>query len=194
MGERFHRLGVAAGSLILALGLGGGVAGAGAGFADPVGDVEGGAGPELTLVSVSHTASTVIFQFRFAKAPPLGMSAGAGWVDMLLVAIDVPPRGLKRTAQGWLGADYYLGAHGTERTAILVKASSNPSRPSKVMGRPKTIVKGHTLSFTVSRRALGGPAWIEFAIAAGRETTDQTSRGGSDEAPNRGTFHYELRR
>ena len=194
MGARFHRLGVAAGFLVLALGLGAAVAGAGAGFADPAGDVKGGAGPDLTLVSVSHTASTVTFRFRFAKAPPLGVSAKARWVDMLLAGIDVPPRSLKRTAQGWLGADYYVGAHGTERTAVLIKASSHPSRPSKVLARPRITVEQQTLSFTVTRSALGSPAWIELAVAAGRETTDQTSGGGSDEAPARGAFHYQLRR
>lgn len=194
MGKRFHRLGVAVVSLLLALGVGGAVAGTGTGFADPVGDVEGGAGPDLALVSVAHTASTVTFRFSFAKAPPLGVSAKAGWVDMLLVGIDVPPRRLKRTAQGWLGADYYLGTHGSERTAILVKASSNPSQPGKVLGRPKVTVNGRTLSFTVGRKAVGSPAWIEFVVAAGRETSDQTSGGSSDEAPTHGTFHYQLRR
>jgi hypothetical protein len=194
MGERFHRLGVAGGSLVVVLGLGGAVAGAGAGFADPVGDVKGGAGPDLTLVSVSNTASTVTFRFRFAKAPPLGVSAKARWIDMLVVGIDVPPRSLKRTAEGWRGADYYLGTHGTERTAILIKAPSNPARPSRVIGHPKVTVKGPTLSFTVSRKALGSPTWIEFVAAAGRERTDQAGGGGGDEAPNRGTFHYQLQR
>jgi hypothetical protein len=178
---------------MLAVGLGGAVAGAGTDFSDPVGDVKGGAGPDLALITVSHTSSTVTFRFRFAKAPPLRGSIEGSWIDMLLVGIDVPPRSLKRTAQGWRGAEYYLGTHGTETTGVLVKASSNPSQPGKVLRRPVVTVRGITLVFTVSRRAIGNPAWIEFVAAAGRETSSQAG-GGSDEAPSHGTFHYQLRR
>jgi hypothetical protein len=163
-------------------------------FADPVGDVTGGAGPDLTLVSVSHTASTVTFRFRFAKAPPLGVSAKGRWVDMLLIGIDVPPRSLKRGARGWAGLDYYAGLHGMEKTAMVVKTSpAKPSQPSKVLARPRVTVSGRTLSFSLNRNTLGNPTWIEFVVAAGRETSSQASGGGSDEAPNHGTFHYQLR-
>lgn len=194
MGERLRWLRVAAALPVLALGLGGAAAGAGTGFGDPVGDVEGGAGPDLTMVSVSQTASIVTFRFRFAAAPPLGVSVQGRWVDMLLIGIDVPPRGLKRGVHGWAGLDYYAGLHGREKTAIVVKASpTRPSQPSRVLTRPKVTVSGRTLSFSVSRSTLGDPAWIEFVVAAGRETSDQASGGGSDEAPSHGTFHYQLR-
>ena len=194
MGERLHRLWLSAGSLMLALGLGGAIAGAGAGFADPGGDVQGGAKPDLALVSVSHTASTVTFRIRFASAPPLGVSASKGWVDMLVVGIDVPPRGLKPGAHGWSGLDYVAGLHGEEKTATVVKTSPNAPLQSKVLARPKVTVNGRTLSFSISRTTLGNPAWIEFAVAAGRETSDQANGGSSDEAPNHDSFHYQLRR
>jgi hypothetical protein len=195
MGERLRRLRVAAALLGLALGIGVASAGAGTGFADPVGDVEGGAGPDLTLVSVSHTASTVTLRFSFAKAPPLGVSVKGGWVDMLLIGIDVPPRSLRRAANGWAGLDYYAGLHGTDKTAMVVKTSpTKPSQPSRVLARPKVTVSGRTLSFSISRNTLGNPAWIEFVVVAGRETSDQAYGGGSDEAPNHGSFHYRLRR
>ncbi|MGZ4389161.1 MAG: hypothetical protein ACXVZL_07255 [Gaiellaceae bacterium] len=58
-----------------------------------MGDVRGGAGPDITSVWVSHTSQAVTFRVRFAKAPPLGASARQRWVDMLLIGIDVPPRG-----------------------------------------------------------------------------------------------------
>ena len=194
MGDRFHRLRVAVAVLGLTLGVVVAAAGAGMRFADPVGDVTGGAGPDLTLVSVSHTASTVTFRFRFAKAPPLGVSAKGRWVDMLLIGIDVPPRSLKRGAKGWAGLDYYAGLHGMEKTAMVVKTSpAKPSQPSKVLARPRVTVSGRTLSFSLNRSTLGNPAWIEFVVAAGRETSSQASGGGSDEAPNHGTFHYQLR-
>jgi hypothetical protein len=179
---------------VLALGLGWGTGAARTDFHDPVGDVQGGAGPDLTLVSVSHTASTVTFRFRFAKAPPLGTSVEGGWVDMLLIGVDVPPRSLKRGPHGWAGLDYYAGLHGTERTAMVVKTSpTRPSQPSRVLARPRVTVRGRTLGFSISRSTLGKPAWIEFVVAAGRETSDQAGGGGGDEAPNHGTFHYRLR-
>lgn len=193
MGDRFHQVGVAATLLGLALGLGGGVAGAGTAFADPVGDVKGGPGPDLTLISLSHTRSTVTLRFRFAKAPPLGMSVEDRWVDMLLVGIDVPPRGLVRGEHGWTGLDYYAGVHGTEKAAVVVRAApASPSQPNRVLARPKVTVSGRTLSFSIGRSTLGNPPWIELAVAAGRETSDPGLGGGGDEAPNRGTFHYRL--
>lgn len=194
MGERFHRLGVVAVLLMLALGLGGAAARAGAWFADPVGDVKGGAGPDLTLVSVSHTASTVTFRFRFAEAPPLGSSARKGWVDMLLIGIDVPPRSLKRGTHGWAGLDFYAGLHGTDTTAMVVKTSPTAPSQNRMLARPAVTVRGRTLSFSISRTTLGNPAWIEFVAAAGRETSDPAGGAGGDEAPNHGTFHYQLRR
>lgn len=196
LGECFHRFGVVAAALVLVLCIGVGcgaaknVAGAGTSFRDLSGDVQGGAGPDLTRVSVSQTASTVTFGFRFAKAPPLGVNVKKRWVDMLLVLIDVPPRGMKRVAGGWSRPDYFVGSHGTDTTGMLVKAGK--TKQSSVIARPKVVVSGRTLSFSVSRSTLGNPAWIEFTVAAGRETSKATG-GGSDSAPNSGTFHYALK-
>jgi hypothetical protein len=195
MDGRFHRLEVAATLLVVALGSGGAVAGAGSGFADPVGDVRGGAGPDLTLVSLSHSASTVTLRVRFAQAPPLRVSVKGRWIDMLLIGIDVPPRSLSRGAHGWTGLDYEAGLHGAETTAVVVRAApATPSQPGRVVARPSVRVSGRTLSFSIARRTLGDPVWIEVVVAAGREMSGQAGGGGSDEAPNRGTFHYQLRR
>jgi hypothetical protein len=80
-----------------------------------------------------------------------------------------------------------------EKTAIVVKTSPGKPQPSKVLARPRVTVSGRTLSFSLNRNTLGNPTWIEFVVAAGRETSSQASGGGSDEAPNHGTFHYQLR-
>lgn len=187
-----RQLRVVAAALTLAVSIGVAAAGAGTSFWDPAGDVQGGAGPDLTRVSISQTASTVTFGFRFAKAPPLGVNADKGWVDMLLVLIDVPPRSLKQVVGGWRGADYYLGSHGTDTTGMLVKVlKAKPPWKGKVVARPKVVATGRTLRFSVSRSKLGSPAWIEFTVAAGRETSKATG-GSGDSAPNSGTFHYAL--
>lgn len=189
MAECVHRLKIAAVLLTLALSTGAAVALAEASFPDPVGDVKGGAGPDLTSVSVSHTSSAVTFRLSFVKAPPLGVSVREGWVDMLVISIDVPPR---RAPRG--SVDYFAGLHGTEKTAMLVKTSATKLGRGKVLTRPKVAVAGRTLSFSVSRSKLGDPAWLEFTVAVGREMSDQATGGGADFAPARGAFHYELRR
>jgi hypothetical protein len=83
--ERLHRLTIAAVLLTLALGIGVATALAATAFPDPVGDVQGGPGPDITSVVVSHTASTVSFRFRFASAPPLGLSARARAIGHAMV-------------------------------------------------------------------------------------------------------------
>jgi hypothetical protein len=155
-------------------------------YSDRVGDVKGGSGPDLTSLTLSSTRTTVTFRVRFTHAPPLRASTRDGWVDMLLIGIDVPPRSLSRGAHGWTGLDYEAGLHGAETTAVVVRAApATPSQPGRVVARP---------SVRVSGRTLGDPAWIEVVVAAGREMSGQAAGGGSDEAPNRGTFHYQLRR
>ncbi len=78
---------------------------------------------------------------------------------------------------------------------MVVKTSpTKPPQQARVLARPKVMVRGRTLSFSISRTMLGDPAWIEFAVAAGRETSDPANGGGGDEAPNRGAFHYQLPR
>lgn len=192
MRECLHRLCIVAAPAFVALAVGVSVAGAGASFPDPAGDVHGGAGPDLTTVSISHTASTVTFAFRFAKAPPLAVGVKERWVDMLLVLIDVPPRSLKQVGREWSGADYYLGTHGREGAGMLVRAPKTPSANGRIVARPKAVVSGRTLRFSLRRAALGDPGSVEFVVAAGRETSTEAG-GGEDFAPDDGTFHYQLR-
>ena len=193
MDEGFRRAKIAAVLLVLALSVGVAAALAETTFVDPVGDVKGGAGPDITSISVSHTPAAVTFRLRFAKAPPLGVSASKRWVDMLIVGIDVPPRGLQRGSYGWTGMDYYVGLHGTQNTALLVKPGTAKTPRSTLLARYRVAVKGRTLSFSVSRHKLGNPAWFDFVVAAGREMSDQSAAGGgADEAPARGAFHYLL--
>jgi hypothetical protein len=84
-----------------------------------------------------HASASVTFRLRFAEAPPLRVSATEGWVDVLIIGIDVPPRALNRGPQGWTGADYHAGLHGTERTALLVKSGTRRSPRSALVARCK---------------------------------------------------------
>jgi hypothetical protein len=160
-------------------------------YTDPIGDVKGGAGPDVAAVTVSNTASTLTFRVRFASTPPLRLSAREKWVDMLLIGIDVPPPGPPPSIPGgeWLGANFALGAHGPSTTGLLVRLGKKHSAPPV---RFKVVARGRTLSLSVPCRALGGPGWFTFNVAAAREGENQASDGGFDVAPEHRTFLYRL--
>lgn len=157
-------------------------------YADRVGDVKG-AGPDLAGVTVSNTRTSVTFQVRFAKAPPLRVNTREKWVDMLLVGIDVPPLGPRPTVPGgeWRGANFALGTHGPSKTGLLVRAG----RLHGLVSKFRIVTKGSTLVFSISRRALGDPAWFTFTVAAAREQ-EQEGGGGVDLAPDSGTLRYSF--
>ncbi len=186
-----RRCALLGGSLLAAVFLISGVAFAAKTYPDRAGDVKAGTGPDLTAVTVSNERTTVTFRVRFAKAPPLRISAREGWVDMLLIGIDVPPLGPRPSSPGgeWRGANFALGTHGPSRTGQLVRLGKEESRP--VAGF-KIASSGSMLTFSVSRRALGNPAWFTFTVAAARELVKQETGGGFDVAPARGTFRYAL--
>lgn len=166
-------------------------AGAATTYRDRVGDVKGAAaGPDLVSITVSHTAKTVTFRIRFAKAPPLRWSTAGKWVDMILLGIDVPPLGPRPTPTGWPGVDYFLGAHGAQKTVVLVKPGTRSGTPSKRLGLYPLAVEGATLSFTVPRARIGSPGWFAFSVAAAREV--EGAGGSEDYAPASGTFRYRL--
>lgn len=161
-------------------------------YPDRLGDVRGGAGPDVTSVTVSNTRTVVTFVFRFAKAPPLRVNVRERWVDMLLVGLDVPPLGPAPLPDGeWRGADFAAGTHGPATTAVLVRLPGAPAGRSRVVTRFAVVTKGSTLRCTIARRALSNPAWFAFQVAAAREGEGEGG-GGVDFAPARGTFRYAL--
>jgi hypothetical protein len=168
---------------------------AGAAFAarsypDRVGDVAGGSGPDIASLRVANTARAITFRLRFAKAPPLRVGTRGRWVDMLLVAVDVPPLGPRPVAPGgeWRGADFALGTHGPSKTGVVVRLGEKGGRVASFEIR----TVGTTMTFSVPRRALGGPAWFAFSVAAARETEQASTHGGVDVLPDRGTLRYAL--
>lgn len=159
-------------------------------FPDRVGDVKAGTGPDIVAVKLTNTRSTITFAIHFTSAPPLRVSTKERWTDMLLIGVDVPPLGPGPVAPGgeWLGANYFLGTHGTSKSGLLVKqAPGNPAEPRKPI-RFKITTSGSTLTFSIARRALGNPSWFRFSVAAARETKG----GGVDLLPARGTLRYTL--
>ena len=160
-------------------------------YADPLGDVNGGAGPDVVAVTLSNTASTLAFRVRFATVPPLRSSAREKWIDMLLIGIDVPPLGLPPSTPGgeWPGADFALGTHGASTTGQLVRLGKKHSVPPIPV---KVVTRGRTVSISIPRRALGRYRSFAFSVAAAREGDTQKASGGFDVAPGHGTFRYRL--
>jgi hypothetical protein len=158
-------------------------------YPDRLGDVKGGGGPDIASIAVSNTKTTVTFRVRFAKAPPLRLSTREQWIDMLLIGLDVPPFGPSGIPGGeWNGANFALGTHGPSKTGLLVRLGEGRRPPARFA----IVTTGPTLTFSVARRALGNPAAFSFTVAAGREMMDESSSGGSDFAPARGSFRYAL--
>lgn len=160
-------------------------------YTDRVGEVTPGSGPDITSVTVSNSPTKVRFTVRFATATPLRINAKKGWVDMLLVGIDVPPLGPPPVPRGdWLGLSFAAGTHGPSKTGVLVRLASGSSRR---LGNLVVTTKGRTLAFSIPRATLGRPAWFAFNVAAGREGgSEPANDSGGDIAPATGLFRYTL--
>ena len=160
-------------------------------YPDRVGDVKGGAGPDVASVKVSNTATKVTFRVRFAREPPLGVSTSKGWVDMLLIGVDIPPLGPRPLSPGgpWPGANFAFGTHGPSKTGLIVRLGAGIPQESRQVAKFKIITTGSTLVFSIPRRPLGEAACFRFTVAAAREVQNG-SGGGLDLAPANGTFRY----
>ena len=163
-------------------------------YPDAIGEVKRGGGPDIASVTVSNTKKKITFAFRFATAPPLRVSTREGWVDMLLLGIDVPPLGPLPVAPGgeWRGVDLAAGAHGPSATAMVVRLPKTPGGRSRELARVPVVTSGSTLTFSIPRSALGGARWFTFMVAAARESAEEDGGGGFDVVPARGTLRYAL--
>jgi hypothetical protein len=181
-------------AVLAALSLVCGVAFAARSYSDRIGDVQGGAGPDIASVTVSNTKTKVTFGVRFATPPPFGVSESEGWIDMLIIGIDTPPLGKQPVpGQDWIAANFLLATHGGMNTGVMQRVVQNGSQPSRQVATFKIVTRGSMLTFSIPRRALGkSTAWFTFQVAAGREMANEGQGGGADFAPARGTFRYLL--
>ena len=145
-------------------------------YSDPVGDAR--LGPDMRSVAVSNTSTHLTFRIRFTTAPALRVSQREGWIDMLLLGIDVPPLGPRPIPDGdWLGADFAAGFHGPAKTGVLVRLEKGSQ---KVVARFPVVTRGTTVMFSIPRRALRLPDVVRVRDGrrAGVERRERGASGG----------------
>lgn len=159
---------------------------------DPASDVAAASGPDVVGVAVDREDDAITFRVRFAAAPPLQISEQGGWVDMLLIGIDLPPLGAPPASPGgeWTGADFALGTHGPSASGILVRLRAGEAAPGLKTDIPIE-TDGVTLTISVPRRELGDPETFAVSIAAAREwndAADEPAAAKPDIVPDTGTW------
>lgn len=167
---------------------------------DPAGDVAATTWPDVVAVTVERDDETIIFRVRFATALPLRVSEKEGWIDMLLIGVDVPPPGPPPATPGgeWRGADYFLGAHGPSEKGMLVRLAASASEDEATWEKRADIpiaIDAATLSLLVPRDELGDPGTLTISIAAAREwneAKDEPAEVTPDIVPDTGTWTIEL--
>jgi hypothetical protein len=167
---------------------------------DPAGDVTAATGPDVVAVTVERDDETITFRVRFAAAQALKVSEEEGWIDMLLIGIDVPPLGPPPATPGgeWRGADYALGTHGPSGRGTLVRLTASASEDEAASEKRADIpieTDGATLSLPVPRDELGDPGTLALSIAAAREWTeakDEPAGVTLDIVPDTGVWTVEL--
>lgn len=167
-------------------------------YRDVAGDVPAGQ-PDLTQVRVSNDDRTVHLAVRFATAPPLSANLRAGWTDMLLMGIDVPPIGPPPVPGGdWVGVDYALGMHGVDDRAVFRAmqprfGSDGGTDMSPGVRALRSQVRGREITIELPRAMIGDPGYFHFTVAAAREGAGEGVGGTGDIIPATGTARYRLR-
>jgi hypothetical protein len=157
-------------------------------FVDPVGDVEGGAAPDITSIAVSHEGGrSVTFRVEFDQSPPLSWSEADGYTDTLMILLDTGD-----VAASIGDAEYVIGVH-----AVTIDRGEFGSLREGSAAAPVTkvdvAVVERTVSLSVPLRAIGDPAELRFWVGVGREASQGAAGGGaSDSFPASGMQLYAL--
>lgn len=165
-------------------------------FADPIGDVAGGRGPDIVSVIVSEPGTGKIsFAVEFTGDRPLGVDVGQGSTDMLMVLLDTG-----EPAASEQDADYAFGVHGANLAGSVSEGaplSAPRKRPDGSwdyglrMGVVAVAVEAKTITLTLPLDAIGNPNRLRFELGTGREGPDGASAGG-DSCPEHGWQTYVL--
>jgi hypothetical protein len=149
-------------------------------------------------VTVERDDTTITFRVEFADAPPLAVSEEEGWIDMILVGVDVPPPGPAPVAPGgeWPGVDFAFGTHGPSETAMLVQlgAAGGGAAPEREADIDLETDEA-TLVFRVPRDELGDPETMAVSVASAREWNEPAQEPAGiapDVAPDAGTWSVDF--
>lgn len=145
---------------------------------DPIGDVNGMAGPDITRV-MQYEWGTILFQVTFAKGPPL--AHGATFTDEVSVIL---------TATGTTATKRYrLTVSAADRKhQVLQRLPAGKRMTLPVMGRG---VFGRTVTLGINLNGfVGRPYLVRYRVEAARVLLDGT-RASTDEVPNTGTTVWQ---
>jgi hypothetical protein len=145
-------------------------------YEDPVGDVQGGRGPDIVSCSIAEPwQSLVSFTFEFASDPPLSYDVETMSTDELWVGLSTDPSAVFPD-----DITHILGVHGATLEEEAV-AGATLWDASQIEGDPvfwrvvDVEVEGPTLTLAVDRKLVGDPDDLYFvgiASAEGQEVGD----------------------
>jgi hypothetical protein len=138
---------------------------------DPVGDVKGGPGPDITRVNEA-VWGVIVFQVTFLRAPVLHTTAFTDTVSVELTARTPSVR------------HYLLSVSSDDPTHVVLRRLPN-GKP--IVVAPTGRVFGKSVSLNVSLNKLGAPATVSFRVKASRAFADGR-QSGVDWTPDRGTM------
>ncbi len=144
---------------------------------DPVGDVEGGPGPDITRVEQGEWG-VVFFDIVFAKTPPLARSAAFTDTLSVLISTTAPK------------ARYVLSASASDLRHGVLRRLPDGKRVRAMCGSipaASVFVRGKQLRLGTHLCALGNPSVIRFRVKAARQMLDGTP-GGRDLVPDVGSM------
>ena len=151
-----------------------GIAGHVGSCVDPIGDVQGAAGPDIVRVT-QYEWGVILFRVTFAQAPPLSHSTA--YRDDVSVAL---------TAVGTTTKRYLLTVSATDLKHQVLQRLPNGKR--MILPGTGPARSGKTVTLSVDLRPfVGPPSVVRYRVKATRVMLDGTV-ASSDYVPNHGTM------
>jgi len=150
--------------------------------ADPVGDVKGGPGPDITRVTELQWGA-IVFQVTFAKAPALAHNAA--FTDVVSVAIASTHATINHDK---VTTDHYiLSLSANDLTREVLRRLPDGKPQALRSGWPRG---GKSVTLVVNLRSLRNPSLVRYRVKASRVMLDGTP-GSGDYVPNSGTMEWQ---